>query len=99
MERDLRNPSFRAELKKLRQLIDAGKNPIQDMAYNPSEKNNLVAAEVKGGLAQLQGNYGLMLERMNITANKCDKMEAEIKVIQENVVKILKNCKSKVQNF
>ena len=86
----LRNPSFRAELKRLRQLIDAGKTPIQDMAYNPSEKNNLVATEVKGGLAQLQGNYGLMLERINITANKCDKMEAEIKAIKENVVKILR---------
>ena len=89
----LRNPAVRSELKKLRKMIDAGKNPIQDTTYNPSKTNYSVDAEVKGGLAQLQGSYGVILERINLTASKCDKMEAEMKAIREDVVKILKKLK------
>jgi hypothetical protein len=93
----LTNPDFSVELKKLRRLIDAGNNPIQNIFYNPSVDNELIATEVNGELLHLRKDFNQMLNRINTTTDKCNKMEKDIKVIGANINIIMKMLTNKNQ--
>ena len=93
----LTNPDFSVELKKLRRLIDAGNNPIQNIFYNPSVDNELIATEVNGELLHLRKDFNQMLNRINTTTDKCNKMEKDIKEIGSNINIIMKMLTKKNQ--
>ena len=72
-------------------------NSRQNIFYNPSVDNELIATEVNGELLHLRKDFNQMLNRINTTTDKCNKMEKDIKEIGANINIIMKMLTKKNQ--